>query len=122
MNPRLPWDEYLFRPLLHRYTRVLVVLAAVVLVYRWLAGSGPSSGLANGVTCPAQRHHIQASTTPVGTAVAQTSHDAGPAPGRSGRRNAAPSISSIAAAAADKATAQVNGSKTNAMPSKCMYL
>lgn len=40
MNLRTPWDEYLFRILLHKYTRLLVVLVAVVLVYRWLAGSG----------------------------------------------------------------------------------
>jgi hypothetical protein len=32
-----PWDEYLFRPLLHKYTRLLAVLVAVVLVHRWLA-------------------------------------------------------------------------------------
>ena len=35
-----PWDEYIFRPLLHKYTRAAWVVAAVVLVYRWLAGSG----------------------------------------------------------------------------------
>jgi len=40
MRRRVFWDEYIFRALLHKYTRVLVVLVAVGLVYRWLAGAG----------------------------------------------------------------------------------
>lgn len=37
---RPTWHELLFRVLLHKYTRVLVVLGAALGVYAWLAAAG----------------------------------------------------------------------------------